>query len=126
MLTSRRSFLCGLGAALIAAPAVIRTPGLLMPIRALTPVQVAPPVTIPVMSGMAAPGISKVYFDGHIIVPRGNVMREAVSLKIANPTDAPLVWTLMAKRPSPEAHYDLSVETGDKMVSLLEYLEWPA
>jgi hypothetical protein len=33
-LTSRRSFLTGLGA-LIASPAVIRTPGLLMPVRAL-------------------------------------------------------------------------------------------
>lgn len=35
---NRRSFLLGLGsAALIAAPAVIRTPGLLMPVRALVP-----------------------------------------------------------------------------------------
>lgn len=30
---ARRKFLLGLGAALVAAPAVIRTPGLLMPIR---------------------------------------------------------------------------------------------
>ena len=36
MILSRRGFLAGLGAAL-AAPAVIRTPGLLMPVRSIVP-----------------------------------------------------------------------------------------
>lgn len=35
MIPTRRGFLMGLGAALVAAPAVIRIPGLLMPIKAL-------------------------------------------------------------------------------------------
>lgn len=37
---SRRGFLTGLGAAFVAAPAVIRTPGLLMPVK---PALVQPP-----------------------------------------------------------------------------------
>src|SRR5690348_6123223 len=93
---NRRSFLTGLGA-LIAAPAVIRTPGLLMPVRALVkPATMAAPVEIPTQFGMATPGISTIYFDGSILVPRGRMMREARSLKLANPTDAPQAWKLVA------------------------------
>lgn len=41
MTTTRRNFLIGLGAAsiAIATPAIIRTPGLLMPVRKVTPVE---------------------------------------------------------------------------------------
>lgn len=87
---NRRSFLLGLAAGL--APAVIRTPGLLMPVRALVVTQRWFVLAI----GSVAPGFGEVLLPS-ILFRRGeNVFDELVRVRMANTGAHPVQYTLSA------------------------------